>query len=50
MSSVTLTTRYGRGNAQPSDLDLEGALREVYVEDHPSLTEADYEEHPNAWP
>lgn len=49
MSSVTLTTRYGHGNAEPSDPDLEAALREVYVENHPSLTEADYEEHPNAW-
>lgn len=49
MSNVTLTTRYGHGNEQPSDADLEATLREVYFENHPSLTEGDYEEHPNAW-
>jgi hypothetical protein len=49
MSSVTLTTRYGHSHKQPLDADLEAALKDVYVENHPSLTEADYEEHPNAW-
>jgi hypothetical protein len=49
MSNVALTTRYGQGHEPPSDADLEAALREVYFENLSSLTEADYQEHPNAW-
>jgi hypothetical protein len=47
--NVSLTTRFGRGVRNPSDADLEAALTELYVENHPSLIAADYEEHPNAW-
>lgn len=49
MAAVTLTGRFGGGTTDPSLEDLKEALREVYVEDHTSLVEADYEEHPNAW-
>ena len=49
MATVQLTSRFGAGTTDPSSGDLKQALRELYVEDHPSLVEGDYEEHPNAW-
>jgi hypothetical protein len=49
MASVILTARFGDGTTGPSSDDLKEALRELYVEDDPSLDEGDYEEHPNTW-
>jgi len=49
MAEVELITRFGGGTTGPSLDDLKEALRELYIENHPSLVEADYEEHPNAW-
>ena len=49
MAEVDLITRFGGGTTDPSLDDLKAALRELYIEDHPSLVEGDYEEHPNAW-
>ena len=48
MATVNLIRRFGGGTPDPSSDDLKEALRELYVEDHPSLVEGDYEEHPNA--
>ena len=44
-----LNTRYGREVRSPSTQLLEDALGELYVENQPSLTEADYEEHGASW-
>lgn len=49
MTTVVLTARFGGGTTDPSSADLKEALRELYVEDDPSLVEEDYEDHPNAW-
>lgn len=49
MAAVTLIARFGNSFTDPSSDDLRQALRELYVEDHPSLVEGDYEEHPNTW-
>lgn len=49
MSCLTLTSRYGHGTSSPSERDLKDALKELYLENHPSLVDADYEEHPNTW-
>ena len=49
MPSLILTSRFGHGTSSPSEHDLIQALKELYVENHPSLVEADYEEHPNTW-
>lgn len=48
-SFLILSRRYGGDIRDPSDSDLEHALREVFVEDHRQLTEADYEEHRGAF-
>jgi hypothetical protein len=44
-----LTTRYGADIREPTFDQLRSALAEVYHEDHPSMTEGDYAQHPNAW-
>lgn len=49
MAEVYLIRRFGGGTTNPSLDDLKEALRELYIENHPSLVEGDYEEHPNAW-
>lgn len=49
MAQLELITRFGSGNTAPLDADLAAAVHEVFVEEHPSLSEADYREHPNAW-
>jgi len=49
LAEVDLITRFGGGTADPSLDDLKEALRELYIENHPSLVEGDYKEHPNAW-
>lgn len=46
---LIITTRFGSNIRDPSDDDLQSSLRDVYVEDDLSLTEADYAEHPNSW-
>lgn len=47
--SVILTSRYGGDKSRPSADELAEALVEIYHEDHASMTEKDYAEHPNAW-
>ena len=47
--SVVLTFRYGHEAADPTPEDLAAAATEVYTETLPDMSEADYEEHPNAW-
>ena len=49
MPKVILIGRFRHATTDPSSDDLKAALRELYVEDHPSLVEGDYEEHPNTW-
>lgn len=49
MAGVYLITRFGAGTTNPSLDDLKEALRELYIENRPSLVEGDYEEHPNTW-
>lgn len=44
-----LTCRYGADIREPTFDELRSALAELYHEDHPSMTEGDYAEHPNAW-
>jgi hypothetical protein len=46
---VILTTRYGADIREPTSDHLRSALAEVFHEDHPTMTEDDYAEHPNAW-
>ena len=46
---LILSRRYGGDVRDPTDGDLQSALREVFVEDHPDLSDADYEEHPSAF-
>ena len=48
-NAVDLNTRFGGGGRNPSDSELRAAIREVFHEDHPSLVEGHYAEHPNAW-
>jgi hypothetical protein len=48
-NAVDLNTRFGGGGRNPSDNDMEAAIREVFHEDHPSLVEGHYAEHPNSW-
>ncbi|SFQ53452.1 hypothetical protein SAMN05216567_118157 [Variovorax sp. OK605] len=48
-SFLILNRRFGGDIRDPSDRDLEDALRQVFIEDHPQLTEADYEEHRGAF-
>lgn len=48
-SAVDLNTRFGGGGRNPSDIEMTAAIREVFHEDHPSLGEGDYAEHPNSW-
>ena len=48
-SAVDLNTRYGGGGRNPSEKDMAEAIREVFHEDHPSLVEGDYAEHPSSW-
>ena len=43
-SFLILSRRFGDDIFAPSDSDLEDALRQVFIEDDPQLTEADYEE------
>ncbi len=49
INAVDLTTRFGGGGRNPSDADMTEAIREVFHENHPSLVEGDYAEHPNSW-
>ena len=49
MADFELITRFSAGKTMPGDRDLVAAAHEVFVEDHPSLAEGDYAEHPNAW-
>ena len=49
MAQLELITRFGSGNTAPLDADLAAAVHEVFVGDHPSMSEADYREHPHAW-
>jgi len=49
MAQLELITRFGSGSTAPLDTDLAAAVHEVFVEEHPSLSESDYREHPNAW-
>jgi hypothetical protein len=44
-----LTTRYGKDFRDPSEPQLREALTELFIENHPTLTENDYAEHPDAW-
>jgi hypothetical protein len=44
-----LCHRYGGDTSDPSLEELRAALDEVYDENHPSMTLADYEEHPSAF-
>jgi hypothetical protein len=44
-----LSSRYGGDIRDPTGDQLRHALAELYHENHPSMTEADYAEHPNAW-
>jgi hypothetical protein len=46
---LILNTRYGNEIFNPTEGDITAALKEVYFENHPSLTEHDYAEHPNAF-
>lgn len=48
-SWVILSGRYGGDIRAPTSDQLRSALAEVYNENHPSMTEWDYAEHPNAW-
>ena len=43
-SFLILSRRFGGDIRDPSDGDLEDALKQVFIEDHPQLTEADYED------
>jgi hypothetical protein len=47
-SNVDLYSRFGRGVRNPSQEERHAALRELFVEDNPHCTEADYAEHPEA--
>lgn len=44
-----LSGRYGDDTPAPSVERLHCALAEVYVENHPARTQADYEEHPSSF-
>ncbi|MBX3628109.1 MAG: hypothetical protein KF892_24075 [Rhizobacter sp.] len=44
-----LSHRYGGDTSDPTAKELSAALDEVYEENHPSMTRADYEEHPSAY-
>lgn len=46
---VILTSRYGGGKRQPSEIDLARAIDELFDEILSGMSEADYAEHPNAW-
>ncbi len=48
-SNVDLCTRFGGGGRSPSQVEMQVALREIFVEDNPHCTEADYAEHPEAF-
>ncbi len=48
-SFLILSHRFGGDTRDPSESDLEEALRLVFIEDHPQMTEADYEEHRGAF-
>ena len=45
---VILTRRYGGDRRDPSTEELAAAIRELFVEDLPGITEADYVEHGDA--
>ena len=45
---VILVSRYGRDTNAPSHEMLASAIRELYFEDLPTMTEGDYEEHGSA--
>ena len=44
-----LTTRFGQTIPSPDGADLHRALKELFNEKIPGLTEADYAEHPSSW-
>jgi hypothetical protein len=44
-----LTLRYGQDICDPTPEDLRAAARELFVEADPSMSEASYAEHPDAW-
>lgn len=48
-STVGLYTRFGGGGSNPSEREMRDAIREIFHEDHPSLVEGDYAEHPSSW-
>lgn len=48
-ATVQLIMRFGKGIMNPSDADMRFALAEIYEENNPHCTEADYAEHPHAW-
>lgn len=48
-SFLILSDRFGSDTRDPTESELEDALRSVYIEDHPQLSEADYKEHPGAF-
>ncbi len=45
-SNVDLCTRFGGGGRNPSQDEMQAALRELFIEDNPHCTEADYADHP----
>lgn len=47
-SNVDLCTRFGGGGRNPTQEEMQVALRELFIEDNPHCTEADYAEHPEA--
>jgi hypothetical protein len=46
---IILTSRYGGDARNPATEQVAKAVREIFHEDTPSMLEADYAEHPNAW-
>ena len=46
---IILTKRYGAEINSPSDEQLAEAIHELFNENLPGMTIADYEEHPSAW-
>jgi hypothetical protein len=44
-----LTTRFGKSVSSPDRGDLHRALKELFNEKIPGLSEVDYAEHPSSW-
>jgi hypothetical protein len=47
--TITLNTRFDSGIEAPSIADLDQATAEIFDENNPNCSAADYAEHPNAW-